>query len=381
MARTLVLGGGFGGLAAAHELRRRLPAEDEVTLVAASETFYVGFAKLWDLAGVRPLVEGTRPLANLERHGITYLHAEVTGIDPAAYAVQTSRGALSGDGMVIALGADCQPRHLALLGAHAHNLYDASALPAIHADLAALAEGRMLVSILGTPYLCPPAPFEAALLVHEQLRRRGLSDRVEVVVTTPQPLTLPVAGPDASRFLADHLAERGITVLTEHAVESVDHQAGTTRFDNGVSLGWELMLGVPAAAPPPVLANSAVAGPSGWVQSDRHSFATSAERVYAVGDCTMIPTASAQLPKAGVFAEAEGAIAAANLAADLHGGDRASFDGHGFCFLELPGRQVAMVTGNFYAEPRPNVRLTPADEASFTAKQQWEQERLAAWLG
>ncbi|MGH3734549.1 MAG: FAD-dependent oxidoreductase [Micromonosporaceae bacterium] len=379
MARALVLGGGFGGLAAAHELRRRLPAGDEVTLVAASETFYVGFAKLWDLAGVRPLADGTRPLAHLERHGITYLHAEVTGIDPAARTVGTSRGELSGDGMVIALGAGWQPKHLALLGTRAHNLYDASALPAIHADLDALTEGRILVSILGAPYLCPPAPFEAALLLHEQLQRRGL-DRVELVVTTPQPLTLPVAGPDASRFLADRLGERGITVLTEHAVDSVDHQAGTTRFGNGVSLDWQLMLGVPAAAPPPVLANSALAAASGWVQPDRHSFATSAERVYAVGDCTMIPTATAQLPKAGVFAEAEGIIAAANLAADLHGGDRASFDGHGFCFLELPGQQVAMVTGNFYAEPRPNVRLTPADEASFAAKQQWEQQRLAAWL-
>jgi sulfide:quinone oxidoreductase len=381
MARALVLGGGFGGLAAAHELRRRLPAEDEVTLVAASETFYVGFAKLWDLAGVRPLLEGSRPLVNLERHGITYLHAEITGIDAAAREVQTSRGVLSNEGMVIALGSYGQPKHLALLGNHAHNLYDATALPAIRADLAALAEGRLLVSILGAPYLCPPAPFEAALLVHEQLQRRGLSDRVEVVVTTPQPLTLPVAGPDASGFLADRLGERGITVLTEHVVESVDHEAGTTRFGNGVSLDWQLMLAVPAAAPPPVLANSTLAGPSGWVQPDRRSFATSAERVYAVGDCTMIPTANAQLPKAGVFAEAQGVIAGANLAADLYGGDRASFDGHGFCFLELPGRKVAMVSGDFYAEPRPNVRLTPGDEASFAKKQQWEQERLTAWLG
>lgn len=81
-----------------------------------------------------------------------------------------------------------------------------------------------------------------------------------------------------------------------------------------------------------------------------------------------------------MFAEAAGKVAAVNLAADLHGGYRAAFDGHGFCFLELPGRQVATVTGDFYAEPRPDVRLTAPDDASFDTKQRWEQERLTAWL-
>lgn len=352
-----------------------------MTVVASSELFFVGFAKLWDLAGLRPLADGSRPLDYLERHGITFVRAEITAIDPAAHAVETTVGRLTGDGLVIALGASYWPAHTALLGNGAHNLYDAGALPDIRAELEELQEGRLLVSILGVPYLCPPAPFEAALLLDECLRARGRRDRVELVVSTPQPLTLPVAGPDASRYLADRLTERGISVLTEHPVEAVDHTAGTVGFGGGQALEWKLLLGVPAAAPPRVVAASPLAGPSGWIQPDRHTFATGVERVYAVGDCTLVPTATAQLPKAGVFAEAAGKVAATNLAVDLYGGDRAAFDGHGFCFLELPGRQVATVTGNFYAEPGPGVRLTPPDESSFRAKQQWEQERLTTWLG
>lgn len=381
MAEILVLGGGFGGLAAAHELRRRLPADDQVTVVAASDRFFVGFAKLWDLGGVRPLAEGSRPLAALERHGIRFVQAEVTAIDPAACAVETTAGPLAGDGLVVALGAAYQPNHAALLTGHGHNLYDAAELPGIHAELDKLAEGTVLVSILGAPYLCPPAPFEAALVLDDLLRRQGRLNRIEVVVTTPQPLTLPVAGPDASHYLADRLADRGIAVLTQHAVTSVDQYGKVVNFGNGRSLGYGVLLGVPAAAPPPVVAGSPLAGPGGWIQPDPRTFATGVERVYAVGDCTTVPTPTAQLPKAGVFAEAAGRVAAANLVADLHGGDRATFDGEGFCFLELPGRQVATVTGNFYAEPRADVRLTPPDEASYRAKQQWEQERLAGWLG
>ncbi|GAA5124180.1 FAD/NAD(P)-binding oxidoreductase [Haloechinothrix salitolerans] len=379
MANVLVLGGGFGGLAAAHELRRRLPADDTVTVIAARDTFFVGFAKLWDLAGMRPLADGTRSLSALERHGIRFVHADITAIDGSARSVDTSAGTFTGDAMVIALGSGYQPKHTALLGDHVHNLYDATALPGIHADLDALTSGTLLVSILGAPYLCPPAPFEAALLLDEWLRAKGRRDDVDVVVSTPQPLTLPVAGPDASHFLAERLTERGVTVLTEHPVEAID--GGVARFSEDRGQEFQVMLGVPAAAPLPVVASSDVASESGWIKPDRSTFATNAERVYAVGDCTMVPTLTAQLPKAGVFAEAEGLTAAANVAADLHGGERVSFDGHGYCFLELPGQRVAKVEGDFYAEPKPDVALTPPDEAAFAAKQRWEQERLAGWLG
>jgi sulfide:quinone oxidoreductase len=103
----------------------------------------------------------------------------------------------------------------------------------------------------------------------------------------------------------------------------------------------------------------------------------------AVGDCTQIPTATAQLPKAGVFAAAEGVVAARNIAADLGApgatGDR--FEGHGFCFLELPGENVAFVEGDFYAEPTPDVTLTPADHDQFRRKQEYERSRLGEWLG
>lgn len=378
MAHVLVLGGGFGGLAAAHELRRLLPAADEISLVASHDHFYVGFAKLWDLAGVRPLADGTRSLNALEQHGIKFVRAEITEIDARSCAVETTAGRLDADGMVVALGAGYQPAHTELLGEGAYNLYDAAALPDIHSALDGLTEGKLLVSILGAPYLCPPAPFEAALLLHEWLEAEGRNE-VEVVVSTPQPITLPVAGPDASRYLADRLTERGVTVLTEHAVEAV--HPNVVRFGNGDSLDFQLLLGVPAAAPPAVVADCVLAESSGWIKPDRSTFATGVERIYAVGDCTMVPTATAQLPKAGVFAEAEAKIAAANLAAELHGGDSTSFDGHGFCYLELPEQQVAMVEGNFYAEPKPDVRLTPPGDGSYLAKQQWEQDRLTAWLG
>ena len=382
MARVLVLGAGFGGLAAATELRSTLPGDDEVVVVAASDRFFMGFAKLWDLAGLRPLEEGTRPLASLVDRGIGFVHAEVTAIDAESGGVSTTAGDLSGDALLVALGTVPSPDHLALVATdRAHNLYDARDLPAMRTALTGVASGRVVVAILGGPFKCPPAPYEAALLVDDLLRRRGVRDDVAVDVVTPQPMTLPAAGPDASRRLAGLLSDRGIGLLDRRGVAGVDGDRRTIRLDTGEELDYSLLLGVPAETAPPVVGSSALAGSSGFIEPDRTTLRTAHRGVYAVGDCTMIPTATAQLPKAGVFAAAQAKVAARNMARDLHAGEGAEFDGHGMCFLELPGRLVATVEGNFFAHPQPDVRMTEANEANFERKQAYERDRLSEWLG
>ena len=379
MAEVLVLGGGFGGLAAANELRSLLTDEDTITLVDRSDRFAMGFAKLWDLSGLRPIDEGTRSLDSLERQGVGFLRADITGIDPGGRQVETTAGTLLADALVVALGATPDPRHRAWLeGDGAHDLYDIRALPAIRRDLDTVDAGRVLVAILGTPFKCPPAPYEAALIVDELLRGRGVRDTVEVAVATPQPMTLPVAGPDASRYVADHLADHGVELLSDRVVRSVDPGHRTIAFEDGSELSYDLLLGVPADAPLSVI--HPLAGGTGWIEPDRATFRTAFERVYAVGDCTHVPTAKGALPHAGVFAAAAGRVAARNIVADLSGGPEAVFDGHGFCFLELPGQRVAFVEGDFYADPQ-DVTISQADEEQFRRKQAYERDHLDAWLG
>jgi sulfide:quinone oxidoreductase len=403
VARVVVIGGGFGGLAGASELRRRLRPEDEVVLIARDDTFAMGFAKLWDLAGLRPLADGTRSLVRLGDRGVRFLHAEVTALDAATRTVSTVGGDLGADALIVALGARPAPAHRALLdGPAAHDLYDPAALPAMRAALASIRSGRVVVSILGGPFRCPPAPYEAALIVDQLLRARGVRGDVELVVTTPQAMSLPSAGVDASRNVAGHLDGAGIELRSSTRVTGVDHEARTLTTaatpssraagpgadptevrgaaSEAATLGFDVWLGVPADASPAVLEGSGLVAASGWIEPDRHTMHTGRDGVYAVGDCTVIPTATAQLPHAGVFAAAQGRVAAANVAAELTGGDPARFDGHGYCFLELPGERVAFVEGDFYADP-PDVALTPADHEQFRRKQAYEVEHLDAWLG
>jgi sulfide:quinone oxidoreductase len=381
MARAVVLGGGFGGVAAANELRAQLPDEDEVVLVDRRDSFAMGFAKLWDLAGLRPLEDGRRSLRDLERKGIRFVQADITEIDASARRVVTSAGTFDADALMVALGSRPAATHRGYLDVPgAHDLYDEAALPAIRADLERITSGRVVVSILGGPFKCPPAPYEAALIVDALLRDRQVREDVEVVVTTPQPMTLPVAGVDASRYVADHLDDHGVGLRSGVRVSGVDGERRVVMFaDDGGEVGFDLLLGVPADTLPPVLVDAGLAGGSGWLEPDPASLRLGHDRVAAVGDCTRIPTATAQLPHAGVFAAAQGRVAARNLVADLTGSPEQRFDGHGYCFLELPGQQVAFVEGDFYADP-PDVRLTPADHEQFLRKQAYERDHLAAWF-
>ena len=375
MASILILGGGFGGLAAANELRARLPDNHDVTVVAADDRFYTGFAKLWDLVGTRPLEQGTASLLALEQRGIHFVQARITKIDPAERRVETEVGSFDADFLLVALGAGPGPEQFLHLQGPAHDLYDANELPEMRADLAQLDAGTLVLAILGAPYKCPPAPYEAAFLLDEHLRGRGVRDAIELVVTTPQPMTLPAAGPEVSQFVADTLEDQGIELRTEQSVQAIDVDTRKVSFADGGQLQYTLLLEVPQAVPPQVVADSARAGEGGgWIQPDRETLLTRFERVYAAGDCTASPP-----PKAGIFAEAEARVAARNIASEIDGGPGDRFDGTGYCFLEFPGQRASALEGHFFAQP-PEVRLAEPDTETFVRKQAFESERLRDWL-
>jgi sulfide:quinone oxidoreductase len=107
---------------------------------------------------------------------------------------------------------------------------------------------------------------------------------------------------------------------------------------------------------------------------------TTFDGVYAIGDCVAIPTAAGEVPKAGVFAEAEGNVAASQILAELGSGVASTFDGHGYCFLEFAGGKAAKVEGDFLADPKPAVSLAEPSEEIFREKQAFVDERLAKWL-
>ncbi len=378
MKRVLILGGGFGGLAAAHTLRQRLSPDDEIILVDRRTHFMVGFRKTWALVGESPLEAGQRPLAALAARGIQVLHAPLTALDPAARAVEVAGSQrLTADAVVVALGAELAPEKVPGLQAHALNIYDPQAIPLAAEALRQFKGGRVLVGIFGVPYKCPPAPYEIALLVNGFFRRRNV--KVEMEVFSPQPMSLPIIGQAGCDVIESRLAENGITFLPNHKATAVE--PGEVVFANE-RRPFDLLLGVPPHRCPAIVVQSGLTEGGEWVKPNPRTLETKFPGVYAVGDVVEIAMANGKpLPKAGVFADAMGQVAAEHIAAQFAGQEStATFNGEGGCFLEVGEGEAMLVRGRFLAEPAPEVMLTEPSAAYLEQKRSFEAERLKAWL-
>lgn len=378
--RTLVLGGGFGGIATAVELRGLLGEDHEVVLADSRPDFAMGLRKLWELVGHGTVADGSRSRQLLVRHGIDVVSAEIRAIDAAGRRAETSDGWLDGDRMVIALGAVSRPDLVPGLAEHSRDVWSFAGVAGAAEALRRFDGGRILVLIAGAPYPCPPAPYECALHLDEHLRGRGLRERTELAVTTLQPLLMPNAGREGSEWMALQLAERDIAYRVGAKAERVE--PGRAVFVDGDE-PFDLLIAVPPHRPPAVVSDSGLTAQHGWIAVDPGTLATEHEGVYAVGDVTLIPLANGlPLPKAGVMAELQGMRVARAIAAEVRGEPPvAPFDGSGFCPIEVGTHAAAVVEGNWYAEPEPVVRIDGPSAAHAADKRAFESEHLDRWFG
>ena len=377
MASVLILGGGFGGVAAAVSLSKRLTSDDPITLVDRRESFFFGFRKTWAFLGTAPLVEGTRPLKALERHGIEVLKGTIESIDPGTRSAVVDGERLDSDAMIVALGAQAKPESMPGLTEHGLNFYDPLNLDAAAAKLAAFDGGRVAIVISNLAYPCPPAPYETALLLVEYFSAKSVE--AEIHVYSPKPMSLPVLGETSCSVLEGRLSEQGIVFHPMHTVEKIEeHQV---RFETTAD-PYDLLIGIPGHVCPQVVVDSGLTNGGAWVKVDSRTLETGHDGVYAVGDVVSIPLADGKpLPKAGVFAEAQAKVAAARIASRLTGeAPTAAYDGSGYCFLEVGHKEAMLVSGNFLAEPHPDVQLAEPAAEHFEAKVELERSRLSEWF-
>ncbi|MGA8725876.1 MAG: FAD-dependent oxidoreductase [Acidimicrobiales bacterium] len=373
--RVVVLGAGFGGLEVSTRLSEGLGDEADIVLIDKSEGFVFGFSKLDVMFGKTVSSAVFHPYRDIDKPGVRFVQGAIRAIDPVAKRVETDTGTFEADILVVALGADLDPSATPGLETVGHEFYTVAGAFALREVLSSFEGGDVIVGVTSTPFKCPPAPSETALLMHDFLIERGIRERSALSLVMPMGVPIPPS-PAASESLLDAFAERRIIWRPDSVVVGLDPDRKVANLADGGEIPFDLFLGVPKHTVPQVVAESGLTV-DGWVPVDPLTLQTSFEDVYAVGDVTSVGT-----PKAGVFSEGQASVVAEQILARLHGGaEPAMYDGRGICYLEFGRDMVAKVEVTFRAGQAPVGSLEGPSAAIATDKVEFGSSRIRRWFG
>ncbi len=375
MERILILGAGFGGLELATRLSEEVPDAVEVTLIDQSESFVFGFSKLDVMFGREKPAAVHMYYRDIVKPSVEFRHETVRSIDPANKRVTTDGGTYDADVLVIALGADIAPELTPGVVEDGNEFYTVAGAERVRDVVASFDSGDAIISVLGPFYKCPAAPYEAAMMLHDQLVRRGVRDETTIKVLTPMPMPVPISK-EASAGIRAGLESRGIEFWPETVVTGIDPATKLATLRDGRTINYDLFLAIPVHRAPAVVAESGMTV-DGWIPVDHTTFATSFPDVYAVGDVT-----SAPVPRVGVIAEGEAGTVADVLVHRLQGGESpAPYPGIATCYIEFGGAEVAKFDVNFLGGPSPfGVFKEPSLELA-AAKKEFGATRRRRWFG
>lgn len=373
--KVVIVGGGFGGVAAARMARSLLPTEHSVTLVDRSRVTRLCGMNPMLIVGERDVRKTGRSLGQLANRGIDFVESEIESIDTSGKSVKTGSGTFNYDYLVVALGASYDWD--AVPGSDlAYSFYNLDTARRLRRRLSRFRRGRLVISVAAPPYKCPPAPFETAMMIHWYFRKQGIRRDTEIVVTIPEPAPLAVAGPAASARLRDDLERRGIELRTGAGVTSVRTDAMEAGYSDGSSLAADVIVTVPVHRVPGVVADSGLTNGKPWTPVNAGTLETSTPDVFAVGDVNVVPFGEGRaIPKAGVFAAGQGESVAATIASRiLDTAPPPHYDGSGECFLAYSTTQSASVGGSFLMPDGPQVGLRPPSASGMRSKERFERD-------
>jgi len=376
---VLILGGGFGGLSVANEIRNSISSSQvKITVVDKKNWFMVGFAKLWIMNGTRTFENSTGSLFELSKKEINFLNEEILQINLENKKVKTTSKEIFYDFLIIAMGAVFAPQKIPGLIENGLNLYDYRESEKIHDKILNLKSGKIAISIMGMPYKCPPAPFEASLLIDSMLRKAGTRNSIQIHFYSPAPITLPAAGPEISQKILDLISSEKIIFHPSCKIKSVEPNKFIFQDNQD---DFDLLLAIPPHIAPEVIYDSGLAQQDNFIPINRDC-KTSYENVYAIGDVTSLKvTNTIAVPKAGVFAEGEGLTVAKSIISKIQSKDDSSlFDGKGGCFIESGHGTASLIQVDMFSESGPSTKLTESTTNYLNEKIQFEKERLEKWL-
>lgn len=375
MVKIVVLGGSFGGLTAALELKRLLGKKAEVTVVSAEDRFVFLPSLPWLIMGWRKPADITLKVAEiLGPRGIKFVHAAALEVQPESSQVRTEAGELSYDYLVVSTGPQLVFEEIPGLGpdqGHTDCTFSLDHAVRTAQNWKSIIENPGPV-VVGSAQMvsCFGPSYELAFEMDAELRRRKMRHKVPILYLTSEPYVghMGVGGLGKSRrFMEDEFAERDIKSITNQAIEEV--APGEIRLKDGSKIPYKLAMiappfkGVPAVAP--------LGNPRGFVPVDQYYRHTKHQNIFVIGvamaiappEATPVPVG---VPKTGSMTVKMAKVAAATIFAEIQGTPLPSPEELSVICLMDMGNTAALMKASPILPPR---------QESYTKKGVW-----AKWL-
>jgi len=352
--RIAILGGGTGGAVLANNLAERLGPEIDagdvaVTLINDDPDHVYKPVWLYVPFGKREPADARRPLQSLIDDRIDLRIDRVTEIDTDGKRLELrdAPGSVAYDYLVVATGSTLAPTEISGLEEGGHDYYSESGALALRDDLLSMTEGHLVLSVIGTPHMCPAAPLEFVFMADDWLRERGLREDIDITYTYP--IQRVHGNPHIAEWAGPIMDERGINVETFFNADAVDPEAGTVTSMEGTEIDYDVLAAIPPHRGVDVVEEAGL-GDRGWVDVNKHTLeADEAEDVYALGDA-----ATTGVPKAGSVAHYQAGIVAQRLESEVRGRPAtATYDGKTLCFIETGMDAASYVEFDYENPPSP----------------------------
>ena len=372
--KVVIIGGGFGGVAAARTARKLLNKEHTVILVDRLRRTYLSSSFPWLIIGQRQHRNISRSLGALFQRGINYIQDEVEGIDIGNQIIHTAGNTLHYDYLILATGVEYDWEGVPG-SAEAHSFYNLENAQQLRAALRSFNKGRIVISISRLPYKCPPAPYETAMLLDSYFSDRTIRPEIDLHITTPEQTPLAILGPVGTQYLRQELNRRRITIHTEQNLSHVDPKTQTITFFSRETLKYDLLITIPIHRSPKIIRDAQLIDGSGWVNVNPMTLMTEHNNIFAIGDTNFVSMANgAPIPKSGILATSEGVLVGRNVATQIQGGTQESFAGEGYCFIDHGNGKTALINGQFLAAGQPDVTIDYAKASWYRKKVRFETD-------
>ena len=355
--KIVVIGGSFGGLTVAYELKRLLPSPKcEITVISRDRRFVFIPSLPWVAMGTKTIEQISfdleRPLA---KKGIRFVHTPARNIDAESQRVYAGDGEYPYDYLVIATGHRSANETVPGLGPFdgpGHSLMSPLEAEEARDALAKFLEGYGPVVVGCAPGAsCLGPAYEFVFEIQHMLKQRKQRHRVPITFVTPEPFLghFGIGGFGKSRqFLEGELEERDIRYFTSAAVtkitdSSVELADGKT-IESRYSLIIPPLAGVKAVSGSPGLSN-----PKGFVPVDEYYCHKDFPNIYAVGVAVALPPVEetpvpVNFPKTGHMTEQMARVAAHNIATEINGrGEKRKLEPFVQCIMDMGDRGLNML--------------------------------------